>query len=177
MSRLVETNCSRMKVQNIKIGFRFNPKLSKSELINLLEKYDPKIYHNFLVLRLTFVFTIFWTGSYINITKIKSCQDIEKAVYEIINKLNVKPDEVKIHNICLSGSIDKKVSLRELCQKLKTHYRTSFNTHFFPALFLRRIKEPTIVLFQNGKLSIIGAQSEIQAEKSFEFLQNVLSSS
>ena len=165
-----------MKVQNIKVGFRFEPQLTKSEIIAKLSQSDPKIYHNFLVLRDNFVFTIFWTGCYINITKISDLDNIKLAASQITKKLEVSYKEIFVHNICLSGSIDKKVPLRQLSFDLKRHYRTSFNTHFFPALFLRKNEEPTIILFQNGKYSIIGAKSKIQAEKSFEYLKNVLAS-
>ena len=73
--------------------------------------------------------------------------------------------------------MNKLMNIRSLKDSLKPHFRTSFNTHFFPALFLRKDLAPTIVLFQNGKYSIIGAKSENEAQITLDFLQDVLASS
>lgn len=163
-------------MQNIKLGFRIQSKVTKDSIFKKLDCPSLKTFHNFFVLRKQFVYTIFWAGSYINVTKIPDYKDIEKAVDYISNILDIVPIDIKIHNICSSGSLEKNLQLRTLSQSLKSEYRTSFNTHFFPALFLRRKFEPTIVLFQNGKYSIIGAKSEEQSRNSLIFLKNVLAS-
>lgn len=149
-------------IRNLKIGVNINLRESKHLLIN---NHCIVNYSNYSVLRDIFVYIIFWSGNYVNITKIRKECDIAKAVKHF--KTLIKCDsetKTTIHNICASGIFKKKHNLKLLHGYMKeneNNARVKFNQNVFPALYVK-YSNGTCIIFQNGKYTIVGCKSRKQ---------------
>lgn len=97
-------------------------------------------------------------NNHLNVTRIKSVEEIED-VKKIVSKiLKRKVIYIKIDNIMATSAMNHPISLQNLAQnQLRTIAK--FNIETFPGLFLK-YKEGTIILFHSGKIVIVGCRSE-----------------
>ena len=133
-------SASKPIVRNIKVGFRYdNKRKSSSEIKEILTLLNSKHLHNFSILRNKYIYSIFWTGGYINITGINTEKEIITARDHIKNLLQIEEilGPTQIHNICASGKLSSTVNLEKIREHLTkfTDYKTILNLSYFPALF------------------------------------------
>ena len=100
---------------------------------------------------------------FINVTGIKSLQEIkqQKLVMEKLFKQNVI--SVKIDNIFYSKKDDKNIDMHLLYTYLKGRkdFFCSYNIELFAGMYLHPSdkKYPTILLFRTGSYSLMGSKS------------------
>lgn len=178
-------NVSKPIINNYKIGFAFDSScLQVSVLKSCLErkKITTKHYHNFSIVRHLYVFSIFWESGYVNVTKIRKASDIKKAVSTFFRLCDIQSHSIvkhpEIHNICASGSFSQTLNLLTIKEKFleKTSFRAWRNLSNFPALFINVTNLGTVVLFQNGKYSLVGVNSETNITLLIEKLHGIITS-
>lgn len=162
-------NVSSPIIRNIKIAIQFSTE--NCNISDLKHRVDNLTipathYHNFSVVRESFVYSVFWSCGYINITKIRSFADINAAKTTILNILQLTPSDLirdySLHNICASGSFSNRLDLEKLTSiwSRKEGFRVRKNLSTFPALFVKCSNLGTCVLFQSGKYSLVGVREE-----------------
>ena len=120
-----------------------------------------KNYSNFSVIKDIYVFIVHWDTSYINFTKVKSLDQIPRAIshFSTITQLSCY-SEYEVHNIIANGSLKLKKNISEipLQPEILNNYFIRKNRSFSPALFLKN-HNGTFMIFQSGKFSFLGFQS------------------
>ena len=164
-------------IRNIKVGFRYNTETrSVNDIKGILTRLESKHLHNFSVLRSCYVYTIFWTGGYVNITGIRNRSEIDKSEKHIMNLMKLNTEDItqqlEVHNICASGTFSKIIDLERTRKYIKhnTSHRVTLNLEYFPALFIRIKKLGTCVLYRNGKYSLMAIRQFNQVEEFIKYL-------
>ena len=147
-----------LEVSNIKIAFTCDSQ-GLQDFKNSCT--IAKNYSNFSVLKLTFTYIIFWSAVYINVTKIKKKEDIEKArkEFETVSQISLHP-KATIHNIFAHTKIElKSKSLKWIYDNIEfENSQVYFNTSFYPGLRIKS-KNGTLIIFQSGKVTSLGSNS------------------
>lgn len=150
-------------IRNLKIGVTLPIReLKHTVLANT--KLDLVNHSNYSVIRDTFVYIIFWSGNYVNITKIPSLASIIISVKHLQALLNIDNSEyqITVHNICASGKFLKQCNLKVLQNLLKVSNidaRVKLNQSVFPALYVKYLTG-TCIIFRNGKYTVVGCNTE-----------------
>lgn len=147
--------------RNLKVIFQQEKNnLNFSNIDNLHTKAN-----NTIIKESGIVYTIYNGGLYINATKIRFKNDMEKIMAFFV-KINFKILKFKINNSLFSSQLkNKNDNFSTIINKIKnaqikTH-RLCFNFESFPAIFLKPILKgayPTILIFKNSKLILIGGK-------------------
>jgi len=133
-------------------------------------------HNNFLVVRYGgIVFSVFRECGHLNVTGVKTFEQVERAIEHTNNlfKTNINAKCIRIDNSTSLGSFvaDFKygsdiiipIDLWTLKENIKADKdeRSSFNfrPHIFPGAVYRRREQPTIILFSSGKYIVVGAKS------------------
>ena len=141
-----------MKIKNIKVRFIFEKDViekTNGQVIWRNGKSTFSIYRN--------------TTKFINVTGIKSLQEIkqQKLVMEKLFKQNVI--SVKIDNIFYSKKDDKNIDMHLLYTYLKGRkdFFCSYNIELFAGMYLHPSNKvyPTILLFRTGSYTLMGCKS------------------
>lgn len=159
-----------VKLTNIKVSIKTNLE-SLDSVEKKIEKKSLfyKRYNNFIVIKDNFVYTIFRPGknklNHINVTKIKSIDDIDKAI-ENLNffGLSIIKSSLNIDNITGSFNLKKEVYLKKVIEIIQEdeQFRTikvSYNNEKFPGLFLKVKEIGTIIIFYSGKVVFVGCKT------------------
>lgn len=109
-----------LKVSNIKGAFRIT---SSENVLNFLKKISTnhiKFYSNCVVLRHKFVYIIYWTSNYVNVTKIPDQKSLLESIhhFEEVTKLECVK-KVDIHNIVAHGHFPERQILEDISKKVK----------------------------------------------------------
>lgn len=169
-----------MQLTNIKISLKCE-EVSLDSVKEFCSKadYPTKVYSNFVVIRKSFVYTIFKKNlitnlHHVNITNIKNFDDIAKALESIIKfGLKLVKDTVKIDNLSGLLNTHKNIKLSDLVQSIKNNseknfsninFIISYNNEVFPGLFLKvfhkksKQKIGTAIIFHSGKVILVGSK-------------------
>lgn len=152
------------KIGNLKLGIRVNVSTIRQALKS--PHFNVRHYANFSVLRDKYVYIIFWSGNYVNITKIPTVRHVKASIKHFVSlfkgsDIEIRKEHIKIHNISASGKFIQKCNLKKLHHHFKNNtdlIRAKINLVFFPALFLK-YKSGTCTVFQNGKYTVVGCKS------------------
>lgn len=157
---------SQLRVSNIKGSFKFEP--TSENFIQLIvqndcENLNLKWYKNFVVLRAKFVYIIFWSSGYVNVTKIRELSDI-RQVFEEFSRLTgiATSSKFKIQNIHAFGRLNNIPNLHQCYQKIRDYESGEFTVFFNPSFFhgLKIYNHlGTFLLFQSGNYSFLGCRS------------------
>lgn len=188
-------------IKNIKISLSLPKELSSQTQAAarvLAGASEGKRTSSFFILRTPpwptcggWVYTVFFKGTHINVTKLKSEEEILPACQWICNQLllvfNSVTVKVKIDNMTASGDLGKElmssVSLRKLCLLLNEDEdlgeRTGvtfarYNSQKFPGCFIKFSHLGTAILFKTGKFVIVGVSKERDAVVMEERLKEML---
>ena len=168
-----------LKIVNIKLSLKIVG-TSYQHVIERTIHLQQKKRLNFIVIFNTFTYSIFKptvsTGHlHCNITKIRSFEDISKAI-EILTAIfpsaELKP--YNVDNLTATTACDTKQNLEQMFTKLNFKYGIKYNLQKFPALF---IKYPavnsyaTVFIFSSGKVVCVGAKSQNQLKLISEWLK------
>ena len=157
-------------VKNVKISATFASKKPIKRFIDIATTRN--VYcaqkRNILVIKDIYSITIFQKLNnkyHLNITGIKSLNIISEVINWIIriycDKIDFRLIAYNIDNITSAFDIKQKISLHTLANNVK---HSSYNPERFHALYFKNDKG-TVVVFQSGKINIVGAKS----------LENILS--
>lgn len=152
------------RIRNLKVGVNIPICKYRQRAINN-SKLNIVDHSNYSVIRDVYVYIVFWSGNYVNITKIPSIKVVKKSVEHFQRILNLKRSAftITIHNICASGKFNKARNLKKLYKFMKNinnqEVRVKLNQSIFPALYVK-FKTGTCIIFQNGKYTIVGCESE-----------------
>jgi TATA-box binding protein (TBP) (component of TFIID and TFIIIB) len=161
-----------LSVSNIKGAFKIlHCENTLKELKKIPTEYT-KFYSNCVVLRHKFVYIIYWTSNYVNVTKIPSKEDLSKCVshFEEITKLECEKS-VRIHNIVAHGNFNARQELEDLSRRLhlvKSSHIILLNRSFFPSLFIKKLDFGTCIIYQTGKFCLIGVKDFEKLDSFFE---------
>lgn len=162
-------------IRNIKLHLRLKNKAYLSSSSVLSSVSNKTTHHNFYVVRKRFVYIIFYKNSFINITKIRSEQEIKSAILELSELLKITRRDilgtVVIDNITASGKFGKQINLLSFHQKNSLEFGTRFNITCFPGLFIKLPGLGTIILFRTGSYTIIGAKCKTNINHIFRIVQ------
>lgn len=171
------------RLGNIKGSFKYSKTENNCELISrLMNEKSIKQHKNFFVLRDTFVYIIFPTSGYVNVTKIKTIPEIKSAIQDFTQITGIFPESrFKIHNIHAFGSFAEVPNLHKLQRELKNlkpeKTIVSFNPSFFHGLKIKIEHLGTFVLFQSGNFSFLGARSISKLQKLAHNISTIIQTS
>lgn len=165
-------------VRNIKGAF----KIESDNILNSLKKLGQSVtFHgNCAVIRLRYVYIIYWSASYVNATKLKAIDNIRDAIktFEEYTRLKCSPN-FTIHNIVATGDLSTRVHLTDVYnfikQKKETRIKPVLNRSFFPSLLVKFEGLGTCVLYQSGKLAYLGVKKIDHLEKLSQNICQLLS--
>ena len=159
------------KITNIKVSIKIKS-VCLDTVQNILESSNIKNnnYGNFIVVKNKYTFIIFKQGkqnnNHINITNIKSFEDISDAIkllQQILVDTIVEEKTLKIDNITASIDILKPVDLISTSKIFERFSKVSYNTEKFPGLFAKYLIG-TLIVFHTGKCIVIGAKTKKDIE-------------
>lgn len=144
-----------MKIRNIKCSFITNGLVREG--LKRSETYK-------FVLDEATIFIFGHSPNRLNVTGLKSAEDVEHYVRVIETKFNIKCTDVKIDNIFISHKDSKNIKLSNVYhyakEKFSHLYLVDYNVELFPGMFLKPKdkKYPTIILFRTGSFQLMGGK-------------------
>lgn len=150
-------------INNVKGRLKVVGKALEQLNVSLLTK-NFKRHGNYVSLKETYSYNIFSTGT-INVTGIKSMQEIENVADNVCKDFNIEPSLIDgifvIDSTTATGDFKRRVNLTAVQQYVinnKCAFTTAFNREVFCAVYCKSNLGPTIVLFASGKFNILGGR-------------------
>ena len=159
---------SEYRIGNIKGSFTFlKNKVNCEKLRAASERLGDRVktHRNFIVLRLKYVYIIFQSSGYVNVTKLSNLLDIKECLKEFENVTRIcEYSKFRIHNIHAFGKLKQSLNLHQYHQCIGHKARSediqvSFNPSLFHGLKIKVKDLGTFILFQSGNYSLLGARS------------------
>jgi TATA-box binding protein (TBP) (component of TFIID and TFIIIB) len=135
-------------------------------------------FHNFIVYRSSYIYTIFANNGAANITGIPSFEEIDNAIVSFCQEFHVEATDVSsptIDNLTASGDFKIYIDLQNLKQLINISTNKNsvissacYNTGYFPACFCKTFSIGTVAVFGNGKYNIVGAKCLENANQIFQ---------
>jgi transcription initiation factor TFIID TATA-box-binding protein len=173
-------NC-KLKIVNLVVTFDINLKINLSKLMATSDivQYTPDRFPAAIVKikepRVSFL--VFSTGKIVCIgaKKFEQINDAFDKLRKILAKIGVKVKDkpkMKVSNMVVTDSINKKFDLAKLAMKLDN---VEFEPEQFPAL-IHKVQEPRVsfLIFSNGRIICAGSKSIEIARKAMKKLINKL---
>ena len=174
-----------MKIENIIASKEADMEFNPEDFLDVLEntEYNPKKFPG-LIVKVKFpksTVLVFRSGRVVS-SGCRSIDDTEKSIDMVIEKMkektkDIKPGQMKIHNIVASFNINGRIKLDDLVPVLEVDGTVSYNPEKFPGVIFKDIKKGMAALiFDNGKVIITGGRvmedtSEF-ADEIMEVLEN-----
>lgn len=173
-----------MKVVNIVATIDLNTPVNIEMLKSYVESlhttwYEPSRFPG-LVIKLDggVSFLVFRTGKVV-IAGCKSVKEVESSAKIIVRYIaKVVPElqprvAVKIQNIVFTDDLNVKVDLETLADRLKTE--AIYDPENFPGLIYKpNPSRPTALIFSTGRVVIVGASSEEEAEEMINKIRSLV---
>jgi TATA-box binding protein (TBP) (component of TFIID and TFIIIB) len=144
-----------------------------------------KEFHNFLVVKDKYSYIIFPKSKegycYINITGIKSFEDVENVIPELcetfhLNRIQVA-GEVVIDNVSANGDFGRKLNLPQIQEAINGESKKDGNTfsacfdrNYFPGAFCKTLTIGTILIFPSGKYVIVGSKCVAEVQEIYRMM-------
>ena len=119
----------------------------------------------------SFVFTVYnHTKSNIHVTGVKKFEDIERCMSFLLQKTNIKIDDIECYRVNNTTSVfqlSKKINLTRLKKCLSEDFDSSqmwSRLEKFPAVYFKN-EHGTAVIFQSGKINLVGCKSVVEQIK------------
>ena len=117
---------------------------------------------------------------HLNVTGLKSLEQIECVVRKIERKFKIKCCDVKIDNVFISHKDNKNIKLTKVYDHIHEHYAHMFhidyNVELFPGMFLKPQKYgwPTVILFRTGSFQIMGGKKMEFIKETYSLVKNII---
>lgn len=168
---MVDMSNVKLRIENIVASVDLFAQLNLEKVIEICpnSKYNPEEFPG-IICRFEepkVALLIFSSGKLV-VTGAKSVEDIERAVYKLIDMLKrkvgtqfTKPPQIDIQNMVFSGDIGMEFNLDAVALSLPN---CEYEPEQFPGV-IYRVKDPkaVILLFSSGKIVCSGAKSEDDA--------------
>ena len=163
-------------VKNVKISVIFASDVPVNHFFDIASTRNVSCFQkrNILIIKDIYSITIFQKSQnkyHFNVTRIKSISVISDVIKWLVetycDKNKFQLISYHIDNITSTFDIKQEISLHNLANKIKN---ASYNPERFHALYLKNIIG-TIVVFQTGKINIIGAKSVESITSLWAFIQ------
>lgn len=156
-----------MKLKNIKVRFIFENDLVKKpnkQIIWKNEKLSFSIYKD--------------ATKFINVTGLKSLQEVEQQKLAMEELFKQKIVTVKIDNVFFSKKDNKNLDMCLLYNYLKENknYFCNYNIELFAGMYLHPTNKlyPTILLFRTGSYTLMGGKSLKYIHESEHFVKDLI---
>jgi TATA-box binding protein (TBP) (component of TFIID and TFIIIB) len=156
-----------MELKNIKVRYIFENDLVKKpnkQIIWKNEKLSFSIYKDAI--------------KFINVTGLKSLQEIEQQKLAMEELFKQKIINVKIDNMFFSKKDKKNLDMCLLYNYLKENknYFCNYNIELFAGMYLHPINKlyPTILLFRTGSYTLMGGKSLKYIHESEHFVKDLI---
>ena len=169
-------------IKNIKLHFKIDRNkthhvLKRSREIQILHPSKVAIYQNFLVYREKYIYTVFGGSGYINVTKVKTFEDIPPCITNFCDIFHLSLHQLQpslgIDNITASGSLRRKLDLNSLRSAFSQH-KFKYNPNSFPGCFVKFKDLGSIIIFKNGSYSIVGAKCKAHVTQIYQTARNAI---
>lgn len=176
---------SEFRIGNIKGSFTFPQNKLNCEKLRLSIRTlseQVKTHRNFIVLRLQYVYIIFQSSGYVNVTKIGSLLEIKECLKEFEKVTGIiHHSKFRMHNIHAYGKLKQSLNLHQYHQYIGHKARTeeiivTFNPSLFHGMKIKVKDLGTFILFQSGNYSLLGARSIGKLQKLSEKISHLISS-
>ena len=166
-------------INNVKISIIFLSEVKIEQFKkSILSCYNDRVSYkkNIIVLRIKYTCTIFYKppGKYhVNVTKIKSLQDVDDALQylrtHLFHSLNFQLVKQTIDNISANFRLNSAISLHTIARTLEN---ASFNHERFPVCFVGFDNtQGKAIIFSSGCVNILGCKNAHQIESIWKKLK------
>ena len=157
-----------MKLCNLKASFIFGKPIKTS-----------KKAHNFIIRHAPFTFTIYHhSPCLVNVTGVKSLEQLTLAQETIERKLQQQVDNVRIDNTFYSQKNFANVDLRQVYAFMKKSdtFNVDYHIELFAGMYFHPKKEhyPTILFFRTGSYTMMGGTEENILKECEEFVMSLI---
>lgn len=151
-----------VSVRNVKISVKIKALCLNIAINSLtLQNIPVKKYLNYVTFQEQFSYVVFKTSkngtNHVNVTKIKSINEINEAIAALQKYLDITVVSHKIDNIIATHEWPQMVDLQCIVRK-RVFHQTKYNPERFPGLFVK-CNFGTIIIFHSGKLVIVGCKN------------------
>ena len=159
-----------MRICNIKISVYF-----ESDLLPMKKTNEKNIFK-----LKSWIITIYLHSTkHVNVTGIKSREEIAQVIQALEKEYGVKSLNHKIDSAMISHKDKKRLGIegiRKALQPVSTLYHMDYEPEIFSGIFLKPTNRqyPTINLFFTGSYQLLGGKSFDTIEKSIEIVQSVI---
>ena len=183
-----------LKIVNVKFHFKIDRlnkiKKTGAPFYALPNAYVKK-YHNYCVYKSKYTYIVFHEVNYINVTGVPNITEIREAIRHFcylfkINSCRLIKNSTQVDNLTVCGRFEKEFDLNLVKQQLlklrPKIIRVLFNQSKFPGMSISLTapakkhirKSPTLILFSNGKFTIVGGKCLVEAQKIYAFIEKLL---
>ena len=157
-----------MKLCNLKASFIFKKPIETSKKVN-----------NFIFRHTPFTFTIYHhSPCLVNVTGVKSMDQLTLAQEIIEGKLQQQVDHVRIDNTFFSQKNFANVDLNQVYAFMKNSdtFFVEYHIELFAGMYFHPKKEhyPTILLFRTGSYTMMGGTEENILKECEEFVMSLI---
>lgn len=156
-----------MEIRNVKISLKSSA-ISLNNASKCLENINIKykLYSNFISFKKQLTFVLFKTSAdttnHINVSKIKTQEDIDFACNSVRSIFGVSILAVKVDNIVSTTNLKKSLNLSDIVTSNRFGV-VKYNPEQFPGLFLT-LERGSAILFHSGKVVIVGCKTNKDVE-------------
>jgi TATA-box binding protein (TBP) (component of TFIID and TFIIIB) len=167
------------KITNIKLHITIK-KRGLQKLGESLKTQKFKKFGNYLTIGEKHTYIIFPKPRYINITGVKTLEEIPIVIPELCRVFKLDSNDVckntlVVDNICATGDFNKKINLQKIQEQVnEDEFSVNFNRDYFPGAFFKHYKNGTIVLFASGKYNILGARCPADLDIIFQAMNAII---
>ena len=156
-----------MELKNIKVRFIFKDDIITKANKQIIWKNGKS------------TFSIYKDATkFINVTGLKSLQEIKQQKLAMEDRFKQKIIDVKIDNIFFSKKDDKNINMHSLYNYLKgvKNYFCNYNIELFSGMYLHPLNKlyPTILLFRTGSYTLMGGKSLKVIYESEHFVKHLI---
>ena len=169
-----------MKLNNIKASFIFENSVVKNEKSCIFENNIVKNENRQIIWKNgNYTFTIYrYTPKLINITGVKSAEEIEQQKTLMEEMFKQKVLQVRIDNTFFSKKDYKNIDMLTLYKYVKENkdYFVNYNIELFAGMYLHPINKlyPTILVFRTGSYILMGGKSLKLLYESEQFVKDLI---
>ena len=169
-----------MKLNNIKASFLFKNSVVKNEKSFIFENNIVKNENRQIIWKNgNYTFTIYrYTPKLINITGVKSAEEIEQQKTLMEEMFKQKVLQVRIDNTFFSKKDYKNIDMPALYKYVKENkdYFVNYNIELFAGMYLHPTNKlyPTIIVFRTGSYILMGGKSLKLLYESEQFVKDLI---
>ena len=170
-----------LKIVNVKFSLKLN-NIMYQDVVESTKTMIIKEKSNFIVVFGKYTYTIFkksksTSNLHCNVTKVPDLENISHAIDYLHNFLHgINISNLSVDNITSTTSLNEKISLEKLFEKLSPIYPVKYQLQKFPALFVKYASNNdriTIFFFSSGKINCVGCKNSVHVKRVSDWLDSL----